>query len=211
MHRETAASHPACRCRSPEFIKRAASAIAMMTRAPPVLPRRPVVADAGGARRNIRQTGSHAGFCTPAPQPRSPLSPTLAATTTQTAPAPPPRPEPDKTASTDTPPVEKTPVVNPPIEKPPVEKPPVETPPLAAKPATDARARRHQGFAAGSNPNPTRRSATGRPKARPGRFASSNAARRCAATSSISRQASRKTSGRTSKRTFGQASRAMPC
>jgi uncharacterized protein (DUF2147 family) len=74
----------------------------------------------------------------PAPQPRSPLSPTLAATTTQPAPAPPPRPEPDKTASSDTPPDEKAPVVDLPIEKPLVEKPPVETPPLAAKPVTDA-------------------------------------------------------------------------
>jgi uncharacterized protein (DUF2147 family) len=74
----------------------------------------------------------------PAPQPRSPVSPTLAATTTQPAPAPPPRPEPDKTASSDSPPDEKTPVVDLPIEKPLVEKPPVETPPLAAKPATDA-------------------------------------------------------------------------
>ena len=74
----------------------------------------------------------------PAPQPRSPVSPTLAATTTQPAPAPPPRPEPDKTASRDSPPDEKTPVVDLPIEKPLVEQPPVETPPLAAKPATDA-------------------------------------------------------------------------
>ena len=80
----------------------------------------------------------------PAPQPRSPVSPTLAATTTQTAPAPPPRPEPVKTASRDSPPDEKTPVVNPRRNrkasgrKPPTEKPPVETPPLAAKPATDA-------------------------------------------------------------------------
>jgi uncharacterized protein (DUF2147 family) len=70
----------------------------------------------------------------PQPQPQSPLSPTLAATTTQPAPAPPPRPEPDKTASSDTPPDEKTPVVDLPIEQPLVEKPP----PVAANPATDA-------------------------------------------------------------------------
>lgn len=73
--------------------------------------------------------------CAPPAQPRSPLSPKLAATTTQTVPAPPLRPEPVKTVSTETLAVEKAPVANPPIEKAPVD--PIETPRVAAKPATD--------------------------------------------------------------------------
>ena len=151
----------------------------------------------------------------PAPQPRSPVSPTLAATTTQPAPAPPPRPEPDKTASTRHASGRKNARRRSPNRKASGREAAGRDAAARREAGNRRRAGRHQGFAADRIRPPTRRSATGRPKARPGRFVSSNAAKRYAATSSISRQTSRKTSGRTSKRTskrtFGQASRAMPC
>jgi uncharacterized protein (DUF2147 family) len=114
--------------------------------APAPVPAKPPVAAPAPTQAAPVVTSAKAAapvVCAPPAQPRSPLSPTLAATTTQTVPAPPLRPEPVKTASTETLPVEKAPVANPPIETPPIETPPVETAPVetapvAAKPATDA-------------------------------------------------------------------------
>jgi uncharacterized protein (DUF2147 family) len=100
----------------------------------PVSAKPPVIAPAPMQAAPVVTSAKPAApvVCAPPAQPRPPLSPTLAATTTQTVPAPPPRPEPVKTASTETLPAEKAPVANPPIET-----PPIETRPVAAKPATD--------------------------------------------------------------------------